>query len=201
MKNDVSIQGVKDGLVTFLSEGNDSPTSIAYSRKLHHPTFNSGVTIGRGYDMKQRSKIAIYHDLISVGISSKKAKEISFASTLYGRNADIFISKNRDAIGEITRTQQVSLFNKIYPSYVSAAKLRYERNISGFHACSWDGLDPAIRDVLVDIVYQGFKGTEAMKAASANNPKEFILFLKSKKEYMIYEKGRNRIGYLEKNGN
>lgn len=198
MSNSLASQGVKGGLITFLAEGNDSPNSIAFSRQLHHPSFDSGITIGRGYDLKERNKALIYHDLISAGLPPAQAKKISEASRLSGRNADLFIRKYKEDIGEITRAQQVTLFNNIYPSYVRIAKVRYERIISTSHGCPWGQLDSAIRDILVDIVYQGFKGYEAMKSASSNNIIDFIDFLKAKKEYTIYESGRNRVKYLER---
>ena len=52
----------KEGLLTFRAEGNNTRGSLFYSRVIHWPgrlaecsRSGSGVTIGRGYDMKHRS--------------------------------------------------------------------------------------------------------------------------------------------------
>lgn len=198
MSNCIASQGVKNGLITFLAEGNDSPNSIAFSRKIHHPSFDSGVTIGRGYDLKERSKALIYHDLMSAGLPTAQAKKISEASKISGHKAIIFVRQHREDIGEITRSQQVTLFNNIYPNYVKITKLRYERITSTYHGCPWNKLNFAVRDILVDIVYQGFKGHQAMKSASTNNIQDFVNFLRYNKEYLPYENGRNRVKYLER---
>jgi hypothetical protein len=47
---------VERGQITFDLEGLESPGSRYHSRKAHHPTPISGVTIGRGYDLKEISE-------------------------------------------------------------------------------------------------------------------------------------------------
>lgn len=72
----------KQGLLTFLAEGNNIPNSIYYSRKIHWPgnslqcdKFGSGVTIGRGYDLKYRNVGEVISDLTMSGIPLNKAKK------------------------------------------------------------------------------------------------------------------------------
>lgn len=191
-KTDISV-----GLLTYLSEGNDNPDSMFFSRKIHHPSIASGVTIGRGYDMKHRTKESIIHDLISAGISPRQAEDISNAAHLSGAKAKGFVNKNRDLIGEISIKQQVSLFNNTYKLYISRAEARYKAKTAMIvGACSWRNLNPIIRDVLIDIVYQGMEGTQIMTVASSNNIDDLIYFLKNTPVYLQFERGRNRIGYL-----
>jgi hypothetical protein len=45
-------QKVAKGQATYNSEGNEG--GKYHSRKAHHPTAASGVTIGRGYDLKEK---------------------------------------------------------------------------------------------------------------------------------------------------
>ena len=48
---------VESGQVTFDAEGNDIESSRYFSRVIHWPgNTESGVTIGRGYDMGNRTK-------------------------------------------------------------------------------------------------------------------------------------------------
>lgn len=52
--------------LTFEAEGNDDHTSRYYSRRSHVPSRTSGVTIGRGYDMKMRTAEEVQKDLLEI---------------------------------------------------------------------------------------------------------------------------------------
>jgi len=65
----------KKGLLTFRAEGNNLKSSRDYSRKIQWPgnssscrKNNSGVTIGRGFDLGDRSKISALISLQKAGI-------------------------------------------------------------------------------------------------------------------------------------
>ncbi len=151
--------------------------------------------------MGERTQAQVYNDLIAAGIPASQASRISVAAGKKGINAKIFVNDNKD-IGEITTEQQIKLFNNIYPAYESRAQLRYKEKTKGMrNVTKWEDLNPAIRDILVDIVYQGFQGKQAMPAASQNNIDQFITFLNNNKEYQQYEKGRHRVAYLQKEKN
>jgi hypothetical protein len=82
----------REGLLTFNAEGNNVRSNRYYSRVLHWPgilsqckKFGSGVTIGRGYDMKHRSSEKIIRDLTYAGIPLEKAKKIAENASLYCR--------------------------------------------------------------------------------------------------------------------
>ena len=78
------------------------------STKLHHPTKTSGVTIGAGYDMKEKSQDTILEDMSSVEIPQDKTERLSLASGLSGKEATNFVKENSDL--EITPEQQEKLF-------------------------------------------------------------------------------------------
>ena len=74
----------REGLLTFRAEGNNIKGSRYYSRVLHWPgipsqckRFGSGVTIGRGYDMKHRSSEKNYKRSYTGGNFKGKSKEHS----------------------------------------------------------------------------------------------------------------------------
>ena len=80
---------VAKGQFTFDEEGKEG--GRLHSRKLHVPTKESGLTIGRGYDMKERSKKGIETDLRKAGMDKGKAKLHSSAAGLSGKAAKKFI--------------------------------------------------------------------------------------------------------------
>lgn len=191
---------VKKGNVTFDAEGNDILNSKYFSRVIHWPGNSlSGVTIGRGYDMGNRTKIAVRQDMIKAGIPSATAEALSEGAGLKGGKAKEFVKQKKKSIGMITNAQQVKLFDNIYPDYESRAKENYDKwtGTEKIHV-EWNKLDQAIRDVLVDFVYQGFtKGPSPMKAGMNNDFDELIKYIDGKATIKQYEPGRNRVKYLE----
>jgi murein DD-endopeptidase MepM/ murein hydrolase activator NlpD len=63
---------VSSGQLTFDAEGLEKPGRF-FSRRLHVPGPWSGATIGRGYDMRERSKDEIVADLAAAGVAKAKA--------------------------------------------------------------------------------------------------------------------------------
>ena len=82
------------------------------STKPHHPTPTSGVTIGLGYDMKEKTAEQIMNDLVDVGVEEDKAKTLSEAAGLSGKEATAFTKANKSLA--ITDEQQNKLFTKIF---------------------------------------------------------------------------------------
>jgi len=58
----------KFGQLAWDSKGNNDPNSQFFSRKAHVPSSASGVTIGRGYDLKHRASAEASEDLLAAGI-------------------------------------------------------------------------------------------------------------------------------------
>jgi hypothetical protein len=82
---------VQQGVFTFEAEGDDDPKSPQFSRKLHVFSNSSGVTIGRGYDMKDRSPSQIKKDLVAVGMKQYIADKFANAVNLTGSAAKKWI--------------------------------------------------------------------------------------------------------------
>ena len=78
------------------------------SEKLHHPTKTSGVTVGAGYDMKEKTSDQIINDLTSVGVDSNMASRIAGAAGLSGKEATNFVKNNSDVA--LSMDQQKQLF-------------------------------------------------------------------------------------------
>lgn len=198
---DSASQGVQRGRLTFNAEGDNVRSSPNYTRVIHYPNRGpSGVTIGRGYDMGGRSQQQIYADLIRAGIPQSQARALSGAAGLRGRQAAEFVRQQRAAIGEITEQQQAALFNQIYPTYERRAQSVYNSWTAEMpERHDWAALHPAIRDVLIDVVYQGYRAEQTMKTGARNNIDELINLIRTDRELRRDELGRDRAGYLESN--
>lgn len=188
---------VNAGQITFDAEGNDNIHSPYFSRHIHWPGYNSGVTIGRGYDMGGRSSGEIYSDLLMVGVEQEQARRLSLGSTKKGSAAHAWVKKHRDECGIISRESQARLFEIIYPIYVSRAKSSYlSKTASHQERTDWDKLKPAIKDIIVDLVYQGAGSTINMQAAMHNDIDKLSDFIDSSAYLQKFEKGRHRARYL-----
>ena len=78
---------VDRGQFTFDAEGNDDPDSIFFSRIPHVPTSTSGITLGRGYDLKDREQADVLKHLRSIGIPETTAKTFSEGVDMEGQKA------------------------------------------------------------------------------------------------------------------
>lgn len=161
----------KKGLLTFRAEGNDLKSSRDYSRKIHWPgnsssckKNNSGVTIGRGFDLGDRTKISALMTLKKAGIENEKAEKISDGAKLKGCAAYNFVLKNRDSISEITEQQQLSLFISTYEELRKDVERICKNNtvIRTYHpnpnispTLAWDNIPDKIKDILIDLRYRG----------------------------------------------
>lgn len=143
------------GQVTFNSEGTEK--GRFHSRKLHVPSNSSGLTIGRGYDMRFKSKSKIKNDLLFSGLSAKQAELLSNASGLSGQSAKNFIEKNSLGDFEITQQSQLKLFNISYAEEESEAKRLCSKPdvVEKYGKCDWSSLNPAIKEILVDLKFRG----------------------------------------------
>ncbi len=198
---------VSQGQVTFDAEGNDDRSSPYFSRVVQWPGNDaSGVTLGRGYDMGNRTEAEVTADLTAAGVPADKAKEFAKGAgpANKGVKAGQFVKDNKTKLGELSLQAQKSLFERTYPKYVEAARTNYERWTTGSDGKSlagkveWEKLDPAIRDILVDFVYQGFtKGPNPMVKGMKNDFDELINYIQNSSELSQYEAGRKRVVYLK----
>jgi hypothetical protein len=194
---------VGKGQLTFNAEGNDIPTSPFYSRNLHWPGGDSGVTLGRGYDMKFRTENRVVNDLVSAGLDQDAARDFAQGAGLSGQEAKVFVTNNRITLGAIDPSVQKALFQNIYPQYEATAERVYNKATSNEgNATPWMDLKPALRDVAVDLVYQGLTpalGKPVMQKIMTNDIDAVIQHIQSTPAFNQYEQGRGRIHYLDKN--
>lgn len=190
---------VTAGQVTFDAEGNDDDTTAYFSRVLHWPKGESGVTLGRGYDMRHRTEAEVKADLVAAGLDAELAAKFAKGHGKSGEDARLFVKNNKTALGPIPAAVQKALFERIYPTYVARARKSYDdATANDPDAVAFDELDPALRDVLVDLVYQGFKGAHTMRKFARNDFDKVIKYITGSTELMQYEAGRHRVDYLSR---
>lgn len=196
----------RKGIITFRAEGNNTRGNLYYSRVIHWPGIvsrcatkgsASGVTIGRGYDMKKRSRESILNDLRISGIPLEQANKISLAAGVHNCDALSFVRRYKNDIGEISEIQQVKLFNITYQKYESDASRIYNRYRS-VNSHSWNKLNERIKEIFVDMIYQGVLNTRLgdVSAFENNDIDSVINLIHSNIRISQYELGRNRIRYL-----
>ncbi|ECF1703669.1 peptidoglycan-binding protein [Salmonella enterica subsp. enterica] len=206
--NTSGILSVPQGQFTFDQEGSEYAFAIPplrqkggrflFSRMLHWPEKgSSGVTIGRGYDMGKRTRNDIYMTLRRIGIEEYKAELCSRAAGMKGHDAQLFVKTYRPIVGEITHQQQVDLFNISFTDYVSTAERIYNHVDSA--KLSWSNVDPKVKDVFYDTLYQG--NSEARKLAeiiSQGDKSKLIAWLNSTRDgFKDERRDKARIAYLQ----
>ena len=159
---------VPQGQLTFDSEGKEG--GAFHTRKAHWPGGNSGVTIGRGYDLGQHKAEQIAADMTASGIAEADAKKFALAAGKKGRAAKAFLATHTSDLPEITPEQQKSLFERTYREHdrdvrrISNAYAVYKekKGKAGAHTAgqssqnvAWDTLHPALHDLLVDLRFRG----------------------------------------------
>ena len=145
------------GIVTFESEGIEQPGSKFHSRVFHVPTASSGLTIGRGYDMKMKKPAQIVADLTAAGVAPADAQKISGAAGLAGNAAKNFIAAKGLQGFSISQETQVKLFEISYRDEEAEVKRISAKPdcVAAFGKVDWEKAHPAIRDILVDLKFRG----------------------------------------------
>ena len=143
------------GSLTFDCEGQEG--GPFHSRVLHVPTASSGLTLGRGYDMKERTRSAVRDHLREVGLDPAMAALLSQAAGRSGPGAEEFIAENDLEDFEISVLQQIALFDIVYGEIeADARRLATKSDVTRVYgATDWAALDPAIRDMLIDLRFRG----------------------------------------------
>ena len=91
------------------------------SNRLHWPGGASGVTLGPGYDMKERTEAVITRDMIKIGVDAAKAKSIAKGAGLKGSEAKKFCRDNRDLVA-LSDKVEFKLMKMIVPRYERLAR-------------------------------------------------------------------------------
>ena len=144
---------VSKGQLTFDAEGEEG--GAWHSRRPHVPSDTSGLTVGRGYDMKEKTPEKVRTDLVQAGVSETTAKLYAKAAGLEGDEARQFIAKN--ALPEITPAQQKALFGRAYAEMERDVRRLADKAdvVKEYGRVNWDRLDPAIYEALVDLRFRG----------------------------------------------
>ncbi|WP_338023495.1 calcium-binding protein [Archangium primigenium] len=155
---------VPKGQLTFDAEGMETRGAF-FSRTPHHPTLGSGVTIGRGYDMKYRTSEQVVEHLTAAGVPQADAELLAQGAKLTGQDARDFVNRPDVAAIEISQSAQKNLFNTVYAEHekdvldISNSPSRLE----AFGRVDWENLDPALLDVAVDLRFRGDYKPETRK--------------------------------------
>jgi hypothetical protein len=175
------------GKVTFQSEGAEG--GPFHSRKLHVPSEVSGLTIGRGYDMKMKNQAKIKSDLIKAGVAAKDAAVLAKASGLFGHAAKKFIKDNNIEKFEISKEAQVKLFEITYAEEEAEAKrLCTKSDVElKYGKCNWNTLDSAMKQIIVDLKFRGDYTPSTRKSIQEhianNDTTEFLKVLSDKTKW------------------
>jgi len=111
------------------------------SKHLHHPPGASGVTLGAGYDMKERRETEVIADLTAVGVDLAVAMKAAKGVGLSGDDAMTF-AKTHEKLITLTVAQQKQLLRNKAPDYE-----RYVRRHVRIDLFQWE------YDALVSFVY------------------------------------------------
>ena len=175
---------ITKGLLTFDAEGMEG--GVFHSRKLHVPSDSSGLTIGRGYDMKEKSSQKIETDLNLAGVANRRAIILGRASKLSGNQARQFIVDQSLEEFEISIETQEKLFNISY-NEMSADVQRICNKpdcIKAYGEVNWNNLNAAIKEVIVDLRYRGDYTPASrkliQKMVAKNDIEQFILTLSNR---------------------
>lgn len=173
------------GQLTFDAEGMELPGNRYHSRVLHVPSATSGATIGRGYDMRERSSHEIREDLLSAEVSSTEAVAMSKLAGLRGPDAEKYIDENNLGQLEITPAQQKVLFGLVY-SELEGDVIRICRKadvVERYGPTDWESLAGKVKDILVDLRYRGdYTGSTRQKIQRSTAQNDVDLFTKKMRE-------------------
>lgn len=151
----LAIVGPTYGEVTWSSEGAEG--GKFHSRKLTVPSSISGLTVGRGYDMKEKSQAKIMADMTASGIPAKQIEILKKAAGLNGATAEWFIVENDLLDFQITPDQQKALFKLSYEEESDQVKRICKKNdvVEIYGETDWEKLHSAIKDITIDLKFRG----------------------------------------------
>jgi GH24 family phage-related lysozyme (muramidase) len=91
------------------------------SNRLHHPSAGSGVTIGPGYDMKDRTPDQVERDLLAIFVPREAAAAAAKGAQLSGDAAGRFVRENKTLLN-LSATQETDLLGHIIGHYEGMVK-------------------------------------------------------------------------------
>ncbi|MBQ4839626.1 pesticin C-terminus-like muramidase [Pseudoalteromonas luteoviolacea] len=151
----MTIQLPNIGQFTFEQEGQEG--GPYHSRTLHVPSQSSGLTIGRGFDLKHRSAQQIVEQLLQAGVAFDDAHKLAKASGLHGSEAKEFIAEHGLQGFEVSPKEQVNLFEQTYEVMAKDVKRICDKAdcVEVYGPVDWVNLHHKIKDILIDLRYRG----------------------------------------------
>ena len=192
-----------EGVVTFDAEGAEG--GFYHSRILHVPSETSGLTLGRGFDMKLKIGTKISADLLKAGVDAKIALRLGKASGKQGAAARQFIIDNDLLDFQITPLVQKGLFAISYAEESDQVYRICTRKdvVDKYGECNWDKMNQKIKEILIDLKFRGDYTSDSrgyvQEAASDNDLKEFKSVMGDRKIWVKVPQARfeARKEYLE----
>lgn len=148
---------VSFGQATFDAEGSESASRF-FSRAIHWPGGASGVTIGRGYDMGQRTPLQVVSELTYAGVPQSDAQWLSRAAGLRGESARRFVDAERQYSPTLSPESQRKLFEVVTTTETIADIKRIMSKpdvVQKYGATSWSDLSKPVQEILFDLRYRG----------------------------------------------
>lgn len=143
---------VARGQLTFDAEGSEE-RGRGFSRKPRVPSASSGVVIGRGYQLRDRSEAEICCDLAEAGIAENQARALASCRHLTGAKARKFVQDLGYNKIEISLSAQFDLFKLLYAELEGdICRICNRLDVQEkYGVVDWTGTYPVIRDVIVDL--------------------------------------------------
>ena len=173
------------------------PSGAAGSLTPSVPSSSSGVTLGHGYDMKERSGAQIERELTAAGVDKALAKKYRGAAGKQGSAARAWIKKNKP-FTPITADQEKTLFRQEY-QHVTDETVRfladpsrgYEKDGDAWKLeVNFNTLNPKILAFLVDLKFRGDLNPSSWKyihdAVVANKLEDLQPLVADKKNHKTY---------------
>ncbi|WP_442499619.1 glycoside hydrolase family protein [Methylobacter sp. sgz302048] len=134
------------------------------SNRLHWPKGASGVTLGPGYDMKERNSTSITNDMLAIGVDALVAQKIAEAAGLTGEEAHTFARINRELV-KLSSQQEKGLLRHIVKKYQAIVRRKILVDLAQheFDALVSFAYNPGGRlDTVANLINRG-EVAEAMK--------------------------------------
>lgn len=150
-----SITAPSKGILTWEAEGQEG--GLYHSRVLHVPSSSSGLTLGRGYDMRDKSSSFISAQLVKAGLNLVDANRLAAAARLKGRAAESFIIQNDLLDFEINPQVQLALFRVAYAEkeQVVLRICKKADTVAAYGTVDWSVLPSSLLELFVDLTYRG----------------------------------------------
>lgn len=146
------------GQSTFDAEGLEIPGRY-FSRQITWPGgSNSGVTIGRGYDMGSRTQLQVVRELTLAGAPKRDAVLLSSGAGLRGQAAEQYVRNRRSVAPPISLPVQKRLFQEITtPEIINDIKRIFAKSsvVQQYGEVVWEDLPLPVRELVFDLRYRG----------------------------------------------